>query len=299
CVMNSDGSNKQVFLPTTGKLDWYNQPDGTPYDGEVVFHRMASGQYGIYKWSAESGMQYLVYSDTHPAPAWSPDKSKIAYRGDDNNVWIVNSDGTNRIRLTGDGSVVPYCTIDWSPDGDKIIFVRQEGGGRIPIKWFLWIMDVDGTNQVKLIEGLFPSWSMNGSKISFNFMDDVYVMVLKPDNPGIQQLSLTQQIKPDTTFRQGEAYSYPNPAKNGKNPKIHIECGVADKVNFDIYDIAGQKVDSTEMTGMPNVIWQNKYAYEYPWDISDVASGIYVYTVNAIKVGEKNIKTIGRVAIIK
>ncbi|OGS44114.1 MAG: hypothetical protein A2539_00885 [Elusimicrobia bacterium RIFOXYD2_FULL_34_15] len=301
CVMNSDGSNQQVFLPTTRDHDWYERPDGTPYDGDVVFHRAdnVGSQHGIYKWSSESGMQYLVYSDTYSAPAWAPDKTKIAYRSNDNNIWIMNNDGSNNIKITADGSVKPYCTLDWSPDGKKIIFAREEGGGHNPIKYFLWIMNIDGTNQVKLLEGLNPSWSMNGSKISFDKESDVYVMILKPDNLGIQQPVLAQQIKPNATFKSGEVYSYPNPAKNGKTSKIHIECGIADKVDFDIYDTAGQMIHSTEMIGMPNVIWENKYAYEYAWDISNIASGVYVYIVKALKEGEKEIKAIGKIGIIK
>jgi len=110
---------------------------------------------------------------------------------------------------------------------------------------------------------------------------------------------LVSKFVPDATFKSGEVYSYPNPAKNGKTSKIHIECGIADKVDFDIYDTAGQMIHSTEMIGMPNVIWENKYAYEYAWDISNIASGVYVYIVKALKEGEKEIKAIGKIGIIK
>jgi hypothetical protein len=65
-----------------------------------------------------------------------------------------------------------------------------------------------------------------------------------------------------------------------------------------IYNIAGEFVHSTELYGMP-VIVNDKYAYEYTWDISDIASGVYIYTIRAKKQGYHDIKATGKCAIIK
>ncbi|MBI5573280.1 MAG: fibronectin type III domain-containing protein [Elusimicrobia bacterium] len=100
------------------------------------------------------------------------------------------------------------------------------------------------------------------------------------------------------TFTLGEVYSFPNPAKRGVNLKIHIECGVADKVEIKMYNIAGELVHSTELYGMPSDI-RGKYAYEYNWDISDIASGVYIYIVRAKKSGYPDIKKTGKIAVIK
>jgi len=102
----------------------------------------------------------------------------------------------------------------------------------------------------------------------------------------------------DTTFALGEVYSFPNPAKRSKRPTIHVECGVADKVEIRIYNIAAELVDSTELYGVPPVI-NGKYSYEYNWDISDIASGVYIYTIRAKKSGYSDIKATGKAAIIK
>lgn len=53
-------------------------------------------------------------------PVVSPDGSKIAFlAGED--IWVMNSDGTNRFRLTS-SSAIEY-TPAWSPDSKKIVFV--------------------------------------------------------------------------------------------------------------------------------------------------------------------------------
>jgi hypothetical protein len=112
------------------------------------------------------------------------------------------------------------------------------------------------------------------------------------------QASLSRQAAADPTFRKGEIYSFPNPAKNGKWPTIHIECGVADKVEIRIYNIAAEFIHSADLNGIPPII-KGKYAYEYNWDISHIASGVYIYTIRAKKAGYPDIKATGKAAIIK
>jgi hypothetical protein len=109
---------------------------------------------------------------------------------------------------------------------------------------------------------------------------------------------VVRRAGPNPDFVKGEIYSFPNPAKRGKRPTIHVECGVADKVEIHIYNIAAELVESTELYGSPQTI-RNKYVYEYNWDISDIASGVYIYIVRAKKSGEQDIKKTGKIAIIK
>ena len=112
------------------------------------------------------------------------------------------------------------------------------------------------------------------------------------------QLIAAVKLAPNAAFVQGEVYAYPNPAKGGYQPKIHVECGIADSIEIQIYNIAGELVHKDEITTMP-IIKNNKYAYEYTWDISDKASGVYLYLVRANKDGEKTIKVLKKLAIIK
>ncbi|MBM3239583.1 hypothetical protein FJZ31_25125, partial [Candidatus Poribacteria bacterium] len=92
-------------------------------------------------------------------PSWSPDGKKIAfasYRDGNGEIYVMNADGTNPIRLTN------HPTTDWnpcwSPDGTKIAFASMRDGD-----YQIYVMNADGTNIVKLTnppgENDNPSWS--------------------------------------------------------------------------------------------------------------------------------------------
>ena len=104
----------------------------------------------------------------------------------------------------------------------------------------------------------------------------------------------------DATFRLGEVYCYPNPAKK-VNPVFHIEAGLADKVELAIYNTAGESMHQAALTGIPQLIDDgqgSQYAFEYSWDVSRVASGVYIFGVTA-RQGDKTLKKTGRCAVIK
>jgi len=76
-------------------------------------------------------------------------------------VWTIDADGTNVIRLTD--SPGPDFDPSWSPDGTRIAF-RSERSGDPEI----WMMDADGSDQHRLAAGLSPAWSPDGSKIAYS-----------------------------------------------------------------------------------------------------------------------------------
>src|SRR4051794_26223402 len=79
-----------------------------------------------------------------PANAAFPgENGKIAFARD-GDVWTVNPDGTNRTQLTTD----PASDTEpaWSPDGQRIAFTSNRGGGTAHI----WLMNADGSGQSRL-----------------------------------------------------------------------------------------------------------------------------------------------------
>ena len=107
----------------------------------------------------------------------------------------------------------------------------------------------------------------------------------------------TSEYAPAADFAEGESYIYPNPAKSGKKPTIHVEVGLADKVEVNIYDVAGDLQNSAEVTDAPSIV-DGKYAYEYEWDISNAASGVYICRIIAQKDGQQ-IKITRKFAVVK
>ena len=83
-------------------------------------------------------------SDAHPS--LSPDGTKIAFISDregELEIFIMNSDGTNAIRLTSP----PFSKFNpsFSPDGTHILFSAIDGNDSE-----IWLVNTDGSNPVNL-----------------------------------------------------------------------------------------------------------------------------------------------------
>lgn len=99
------------------------------------------------------------------SPAWSPDRTRIAFTnfpqgGVDANIFVMNADGTGQVQLTNDPLFEDRA--DWSPDGSKIAFGRN---GQIIV------MNADGSNQTPLPHELDdtdsdPDWSPDGTRFA-------------------------------------------------------------------------------------------------------------------------------------
>ncbi|OGR88383.1 MAG: hypothetical protein A3A86_03535 [Elusimicrobia bacterium RIFCSPLOWO2_01_FULL_60_11] len=102
----------------------------------------------------------------------------------------------------------------------------------------------------------------------------------------------------DDRFNLGEVYSFPNPAR-GKDPTLHLECGLADSIEIRIHDIARELVHASRMSGAEWRVVNGKYAYEYLWNVSGIASGVYIYTIRAKKTGSPDINVRKKLAVVK
>lgn len=109
---------------------------------------------------------------------------------------------------------------------------------------------------------------------------------------------LFRETFPSAAVTLGEVYAFPNPARGGAKPTLHVEVGKADRLEIRIYDIAGDLVHSTELTTPPSVV-DGKYAYRYVWDASSAPSGVYIFVVQARLGAERSVKAKGRLALIK
>ena len=103
--------------------------------------------------------------DGAPGIGWTPD-GKIVYASrtnENNNIWIMDADGTNRKQLTLNTGISFQPVV--SPDGRYIAFVSYKEGAQN-----IWRMNIDGTDPVRLTgRGLenFPSFSPDGKWIIY------------------------------------------------------------------------------------------------------------------------------------
>lgn len=129
-------------------------------------------------------------------PAWSPDGKTIAYRNvDDQNLYVVPSDGTGAPRLLARTGALPCYT----PDGRFVVFSTRlrgsVGGGDSDI----FMVDASGadTTRVPVFEGVgdqrYPVVSPDGKFVAFLSNDsgnDVVYLTTFPRSTGKWQVSV-------------------------------------------------------------------------------------------------------------
>jgi Tol biopolymer transport system component len=165
----------------------------------IAFASAREGNYGIYVMTPD-GRKQTRLTDTSTAalwPAWSPDRTKLAFTTPfpTSHIYVMDADGTNLRQLTND-SVYGENNPDWSPDGSRIAFERN---GQIVIG------NADGTNQTVVPHSdqdtdRLPSWSPDGTKLAvardrgFTQIEKIWVISLD----GTEAVQLTGGLSQDT-----------------------------------------------------------------------------------------------------
>lgn len=161
-------------LPTT--LDQLNLFQGSEWkqgtarwakvspDGSMVaYDAKPSGDYRIYFLGTASNQQFR-YEIIGEQADWSPDSQKIVYRsGRDGRtgLWLSDRTDSGHTLLSGGGS---DSFPAWSPDGQTVVFSREEGGNVD-----IYAVNVDGGNLRRLTTApghdTLPTYAPNGDII--------------------------------------------------------------------------------------------------------------------------------------
>jgi Tol biopolymer transport system component len=99
-------------------------------------------------------------------PTWSPSGRHILFTSDrdgGNDLYRMNADGTNIRRIFKKWA--KRSNPAWSPDGQQIAYFREDEAA-------IYIADIDGANEKRLVNGWHPTWSPDGTEIAFVSLGD-------------------------------------------------------------------------------------------------------------------------------
>ncbi len=160
---------------------------GGPYGGAQIITMEPDGS---QRTAITSGGGEGSPAHPYPAyePAWSPDGSRIAFRGfwghgEESDLFVMNADGSAVRQLTTNGAEQP----SWSPDGTKIAFGTWNG---------IYIINADGTGLRRLTpeSGLWhdhPTWAPDGGRIAYVMPVDgtFQIFSIATDGTDVRQLT--------------------------------------------------------------------------------------------------------------
>ena len=309
CLDENTGQDIMVPLELNGALHFDFTPDGN----YLIVDGYTTPEPPINIYSFNLNKHTLSLLIEHSGyPTVSPDGSKIAYAGPNQNVMIANIDGSNPQALTSTPGF--YEVSDWSPDGSKLAITWEQNENSD-----IWIINSDGTGLTQLTTStnrdFWPCWSPEGAKIAFNSVSssgnfDIWLMASDGSNPtqlttyagvdnhpqwsedgseiifssdrdGTKDLwkissttSHIEKVEPSIKLKV-----FPNPATHDLHALINCESNC--QATAILFSDSGQVIISTDM-GML-IQGKNRTKIDIPRNLS---SGYYFLT---IKMGKENI----------
>ncbi len=106
-------------------------------------------------------------------------------------IYVMMPDGSGQTPLPGLASSLSDNP-QWSPDGRRIAFTRWDETNVS----YIYVMNADGSNPVRLRRGNFAAWSPNGARLAFMPFDDggARYGVMNADGSGATPLPLPAEV---------------------------------------------------------------------------------------------------------
>jgi len=212
-VLVSTGAARDITRLTESPENKDN-PAVSPDGKTVAFQVHKDGMDGIWTLNGESGRD-LVQVTTLPAnedhPSWMPDDKTLVFASDRLGsfvIWRRLASGAGGATMITKGSDTIDTAPAASPNGKTIAFtsiakimkittVEVNGVAQYIVLEknlpYIWTVSADGTDLTQLVQGAYPVWSPDGTKIAFssNVSGSWGIWTVSPDGSSSTQLTTT------------------------------------------------------------------------------------------------------------
>jgi Tol biopolymer transport system component len=193
-AVNLDGTNLHSLVAHETENVFYDTPHLDPTSTTLYFHRSAAivrnGTYvgnesTIERLDLKTGERTRLLTEAGD-PSLSFDGKLLAFvhqkDGQNDNIWIANSDGTNPHPLFKGDTWFYIQSPRFSPVSDELVFCAaghtapKSEGGRLPhdahlgIPSEIFVVKADGTGLRSLAQtgdDTFPAWSLDGGRLAY------------------------------------------------------------------------------------------------------------------------------------
>lgn len=103
--------------------------------------------------------------------------------------------------------------------------------------------------------------------------------------------------KADPAFKLGRVYALPNPVMGAVSPIIHVEAGLADKLEIQLFAPEGYLLEEASVIDQPKVL-KGVYAFEYKLASSRTSYSNCVFKVKVFKSGFTPLEYSGNIVFL-
>jgi len=149
-------------------------------------------------------------------PVFSPEGGRVLFvsdRSGNENLWAMDSDGTNPTPVTTERGDFHFDNPEWSPDGDYVLVQKGESGrpsaGRKP--WLIHLSGGPGMELAEEAEGIGFRWGPDGRYVYFRGLEGPGATAAQRGNSLPQRAQITRldrqtgDVAPITTIPSGAA----------------------------------------------------------------------------------------------
>ena len=231
-------------------------------NGKIYFTRKTGEEINIFSMNEDGSGERQLTSGArfNYEPVAAPDGKTIVFssnRAGSFNLWRINADGSNPLRLTDFASITD-SQIDISPDGQTVYFTRQSSDGG---KSVLMKVSINGGEAAPLfpasqMSDLFPRISPNGGKLAYQTFH--YDSAQNKFHTGVRVVDLVNKVtkNPETELEFGLNHSM-KWTPDGKSLTYINESGIDNIWNLALDSKTEKPLTAFNSGNISSFAWSN------------------------------------------